>query len=91
MSYLIQIPKAIRLKVNKCRALSAPPLPCGMTCVTRPQRGLAGGSSLLCGRTSAHRGIVSGLSLRASTRARSQSKTAVPFLRHQGRNTSSRT
>jgi hypothetical protein len=44
VSYLIQIPKAIRLKVNRCRALSSPPPPgARAVCVcTRPPRDLAG-------------------------------------------------
>jgi hypothetical protein len=39
VSYLRQIPKAIRLKVNTCRALSKPPPPkrlCGKPCVQDP-------------------------------------------------------
>jgi hypothetical protein len=44
VSYLIQIPKAIRLKLNRCRALSSPrpPSACAVYVRTRPQRGLAG-------------------------------------------------
>ena len=45
VSYSIQIPKTIRLKSKKCRALSSPPLPQApvrYTCVQRPQRRLAG-------------------------------------------------
>jgi hypothetical protein len=44
VSYSIQIPKTIRLKLKTCRALSSPPAPqrpCGIV-RTRPQRGLAG-------------------------------------------------
>ena len=51
VSYLIQIPKAIRLKVNRCRALSSPPPPkrlCGYV-RTRPRRGLAGVVAFVCG------------------------------------------
>jgi hypothetical protein len=44
VSYLIQIAKAIRLKVNKCRALPSPRPKrlCGKDVRTKPQRGLAG-------------------------------------------------
>jgi hypothetical protein len=44
VSYLIQIPKTIRLKFNRCRALSSPPLPSvrAVYVRTRPQRGPAG-------------------------------------------------
>ena len=44
VSYLIQIPKTIRLKFKRCRALSSPPLPSARAVYvrTRPQRGLAG-------------------------------------------------
>jgi hypothetical protein len=41
LSYFIQIPKAIRLKVNKCRALSSPPppkRPCGIRAYKTPAR-----------------------------------------------------
>jgi hypothetical protein len=41
VSYLIQISKAIRLKVNKCRALSSPPppkRPCGIRAYKTPAR-----------------------------------------------------
>src|ERR1700730_16372788 len=45
VSYSIQIPKTIRLKFKRCRALSSPPLSPSARAVyvgTRPQRGLAG-------------------------------------------------
>jgi hypothetical protein len=40
VSYFIQIPKAIRLKVNKCRALSSPrpKRPCGIRAYKTPAR-----------------------------------------------------
>jgi len=44
VSYSIQIPKTIRLKFKRYRALSSPPLPSARVVYvrTRPQRGLAG-------------------------------------------------
>ena len=44
VSYSIQIPKTIRLKHKRYRALSSPPLPSARAVYvrTRPQRGLAG-------------------------------------------------
>jgi hypothetical protein len=54
VSYLIQIPKAIRLNVNRCRALSSPPppkAPVRYTCVQDPGEASLGSLLLCVGRT----------------------------------------
>jgi hypothetical protein len=54
VSYLIQIPKAIRLKVNRCRVLSSPPppkAPVRYTCVQDPGEASLGSLLLCVGRT----------------------------------------
>jgi hypothetical protein len=73
VSYLIQNPNAIRLKVNRCRALPSPP--------RFPKR--LGGNTCVQDLSEASLGsllfvIVSGLSLRASTRARSHGMISRP-------------
>ena len=61
VSYLIQIPKTLRLKVNRCRALSSPRPPSARAVYvrTRPQLGLAGVFAFVCGGSSVRRPFTS--------------------------------